>query len=191
MKKCIFVVAALAVIVSFSCFAQTGDNLVAFREMYKAGTAPVNGTNCVQTLTVGAVTGGTFKITFESRTTAAISWIANNATLVSNIDTALEALPNIGTGGVTTAAGTIVNGANGTITVTFTGNRAKQVVSAMTVDSTGLTGGTITNAITTPGVNADGRSLPRGALVMASDTGKWYRNEGTPPNPTWVLMSTP
>jgi hypothetical protein len=177
-----------------ACIAlgQSGENLQPFRNMYAAATAPSNGTSAIQTLTVGAVSAGTFTITFDNKTTASIAWNGTNATLVGNIDTALEALPTIGTGGVTTAAGTIVNGANGTITVTFTGNRSKQPVPTMTTVSTGLTGGTITAATTTPGVTADGRIYPRGTLVVALDTGKWYTNSGTPLNPTWsIITSTP
>ena len=66
--------------------------------------APSAGTDEVQTITFGGTpTGGTFKLKFGSFTTAAISWSATNNTLRDNVDAALEALPNIGTGGVTTA----------------------------------------------------------------------------------------
>ena len=191
MKLKLIAVTLLACMAAVAAFGQSGDNLLAFREMYKSGTVPSNGTSAVQTLTVGAVSAGTFTLTFEGRTTPAISWANVNATLVNNIDTALETLASIGTNGVAVVAGTITAGANGTITVTFGGNRSKQPVPVMTTNSSGLTGGTITVATTTAGVAADGRSSPRGTLVCAGDTGKWYRNEGTPPNPTWVIMSTP
>src|SRR5215210_3226831 len=83
--------------------------------------APVAGTNTLQTITIGGTpTGGTFKLTCEGMTTAAITWSATNATLVANIDAALEALPVVGTGGVVTAVGTAVAGI-GTITCTFSG----------------------------------------------------------------------
>lgn len=191
MKKITLITLGLCLLASFA-FGQVGENLAPFRNIYSAATAPVNGTNAIQTLTVGAVSAGTFTCTFDGKTTAAISWNSTNATLVGNIDSALEALATVGTGGVTVTAGTIVNGANGTITVTFTGNRAKQPVPLMTVNSTGLTGGTITAATTTPGVTADGRIYPRGTLVVALDTGKWYTNSGSPPNPTWsIITSTP
>lgn len=195
MKKILVSIAAALALVE-SASAQVGENLEAFRQIYSSATAPVNGTSAVQTLTFGAVTGGTFKLTFEGRTTAAITWSATNATLFSNIDTALEALPNVSNGaggGVTVAAGTIVNGANGTLTVTFGGNRAKQPVGTITADSSALTGGTISSVTqTTPGVTADGRIYPKGTLVMAKDTGKWYTNSGTPPNPVWsIITSTP
>src|SRR4051812_18325297 len=97
------------------------------RMMSNAG-APSAGTNEVQTLTIGGTpTGGTFKLAFDGFTTGDITWTATDATLIANIDAALEALPNIGTGGVTTAAGTVSSGI-GTITITFTGNNAKKAV---------------------------------------------------------------
>lgn len=174
-------------------FAQSGENLLPFRNMFASATAPSNGVNAVQTITFGAVTGGNFTLTFDNKTTGAITWSATNATLVGNIQTALQALPTAGGGGPTVAAGTIVAGANGTVLATFVGNRAKQPVPTMTANSAGLTGGTITSvATTTAGVTADGRIYPKGTLVVALDTGKWYTNSGAPPNPTWsIITSTP
>ena len=93
-----------------------------------ASFGEVVGTNEVQTLTFGGTpTGGTFTLTFDGYTTAPISWSSTNATLVANIDAALEALPNIGAGGVTVAVGTMTNGI-GTITVTFGGILAIMLV---------------------------------------------------------------
>jgi hypothetical protein len=191
MKKITSILIGLTLLASFA-FGQSGENLEPFRNMYASATAPGNGTNAIQTLTIGAVSAGTFTLTFDGKTTSSIAWSSTNATLVANVDTALEALATVGTGGVTTAAGTMVNGANGTMTVTFTGNRSKQPVPLMTCVSTGLTGGVITPTTTTAGVMADGRIYPRGTLVMAKDTGKWYTNSGTPLNPTWsIITSTP
>jgi hypothetical protein len=119
----------------------------------------------VQTITFGGTpTGGTFTLTFQGVTTAAISWSATNATLVSNIDTALEALSTVGTGGVTTAVGTMTAGI-GTITATFTGgNLTKKLLSVMTADASSLTGTvpTVSVAVTTPGVDATYRGLGAG-----------------------------
>src|SRR3954466_12066804 len=85
--------------------------------------APVAGTDEVQTITFGGTpTGGTFTLTYDGFTTAAITWVAVNATLIAAIDAALEALPNIGTGGVVTAVGTM-RGVIGTATVTFSGRQ--------------------------------------------------------------------
>jgi len=190
-KKTISILMGLLLGASLA-FGQSGENLLAFRNLYASATAPVVGTNAIQTLTVGNVSAGTFTLSFEGRQTASITWVGVNATLVTNINNALVALPNIGASGVVTAAGTITAGANGTITVTFQGNRAKQAVPVMTSVSTGLTGGTIVPTLTTPGVTADGRILAKGSLVVALDTGKWYTQTGTPPNPVWsIITSTP
>lgn len=191
MKKTILSLISVLAFVTLS-LGQTGENLPAFKRIYASGTAPVAGTNCIQTLTFGAtITGGTFKLKFDNYTTAAITWSSTNSTLVSNIDSAVEALATVGTGGVTTAAGTIVNGAGGTVTVTNTGNRAKQVVPAISVADNSMTGAahTLTAAITTAGVEADCRICPIGSAVVAQDTGVWYANTGSPPTPTWVKIS--
>lgn len=151
--------------------------------------APVNGTNEVQTITFDA-TGGTFRLAFDGYTTADIAWSATNATLVANIDAALEALPNIGTGGVTTAVGTMTAGV-GTITVTFGGNNAHKNVAGITVANNSLTGNAVcTVATTTPGVDATFRNAPVGALLQDTTNGIAYINTGTPLNPTWTKVGT-
>lgn len=177
---------------SLSAFGQTGEDLPTFSgRPLSSGTAPVNGTNEIQTITIGGTpTAGSFTLTFNGSTTGAITWSATNTTLVANIDAALEALGRIGTGGVVTAVGTMTAGI-GTITVTFSGtNQARRDVAQMTVTSS-LTGTTPTIAVTTttPGVAADGRISPKGTLCVALDTGFLYQNTGTPPNPTWVKVS--
>lgn len=151
---------------------------------------PANGTNEVQTLTFGGTpTGGTFTLTFDGYTTAPISWSSTNATLVANIDAALEALPNIGAGGVTVAVGTMTNGI-GTITVTFGGILAKKAVPTMSRTSS-LTGTapTLTIAETTAGV--DGTFVNRaaaGALLIDTTTGTTYQNAGTQAAPNWTQI---
>lgn len=153
-----------------------------------AGT-PGAGTSEIQTLTIDA-TGGTFKLAFEGHTTAAISWSATNATLVANIDAALEALPNIGTGGVTTAVGTMTAGV-GTITITFAGNRTKQAVSTITVANNSLTGtATCSVAETTPGVDATFRGVGVGVVVADTTNALAYQNTGTALAPTWTKIGT-
>src|SRR6266540_4205138 len=129
---------------------------------------PGAGTDEVQTITFGGTpTGGTFKLAFMGFTTAAISWSATNTTLRDNVDAALEALPNVGTGGVTTAVGTMTAGI-GTLTVTAAGNLTKKLLTVMTADASSLTGTspTVTVAQTTPGVDAAFRGLGAGALVV-------------------------
>jgi hypothetical protein len=153
--------------------------------------APSAGTSEVQTLTIGGTpTGGTFKLAFQGQTTAAITWTATDATLVSNIDAALEALATIGTGNVTTAAGTVSSGI-GTITFTFAGNLAKMVVPLITVASNDLIGTSPTLAIaeTTPGVDASFRGAPKGALLVNETAGTLFTNTGTAGlAPTWTAQ---
>jgi hypothetical protein len=85
------------------------------------------------------VTGGTFQLEFDGETTSAISWSSTNATLQGNIDSALEALSNIGAGNVTVGAGSLVAG-RGSATVTFIGPLAGTTIPKMTVADNSLTG---------------------------------------------------
>lgn len=154
--------------------------------------APVAGTDEVQTITFGGTpTGGTFKLAFQGQTTAAITWSATNATLIANIDAALEALGNIGVGGVTTAVGTMTAGI-GTATVTFTGAVGKMAVDTMTVANNSLTGTSPTIAVaeTTPGVDATARGAAKGAKLIDTTNAIDYINTGTPAAPTWTKVGT-
>lgn len=161
--------------------------------IYPSAGAPSNGTDEVQTITFGGTpTGGTFKLEVAPFTTAAISWSATNNTLRDNVDAALEALPNIGTGNVTTAVGTMTLGI-GTLTVTFTGALAKKAVSLITVPAAGLAlTGTLPTVVvteTTPGVTATHRGAAVGALLKDTTTGELYSNQGTVYAPNWVLAT--
>lgn len=150
---------------------------------------PGAGTDEVQTITIGGTpTAGSFTLTFEGFTTAAIPWSATNATLVASIDAALEALPNVGTGNVTTAVGTMTAGI-GTITVTFVAGLGKRAVSTMTATSS-LTGTSPTLAVaeTTPGVNAAGLGASKGTLMTDTTNGVLYINTGTGQAPTWTKV---
>lgn len=188
MKKFTLLLLASALLVS-SSFAGSRYLDVFQGRVLHAATTPVAGTNEIQTLTFGAgTTAGNFKLTYNGETTANIAWSATNATLVANVDAALEALSSIGTGGVTTAVGTMTAGI-GTITCTFAGtNTARLNVGLVTV-ATQTTGGTLSTAETTAGVEADGRDTAKGTLCIADDTGILYGNTGTPPNPTWGKVS--
>lgn len=162
------------------------------RPISSAG-APVAGTDEVQTLTIGGTpeVGSTFRITIEGFKTAPIPWNSTNATLIASIDSALEALPVIGTGGVTTAAGTVTAGI-GTITLTFSGaNTAKRdlgqgVVSDFKKADGSASAGTGAIATTTPGVAATGGGAPKGALLIDTTNGTLYQNTGTAAAPTWT-----
>lgn len=152
---------------------------------------PSNGTSEIDTLTVAASTsGGSFTITIAGgRTTAAVAWTATDATLVANTDAALEALTQIGTGGVTVAAGTLSSGI-GTMTITFTGKNAKRDMPALTINSslTGGAAGTLTT--TTPGVEATYRDAKTGQLLVNTLTPDLYINDSTTAgSPTWTKVS--
>lgn len=159
---------------------------------YEFAGTPGAGTSEVQTITFGGTpTGGTFKLEFDGHVTGDISWSATNNTLRDNVDTALEALANIGTGGVTTAVGTMTAGI-GTLTVTFAGNLTKLVVPTITVEENALEGTdpTVEVAETTAGVTADFRGAKKGALVVDTTNGILYINTGTALAPTWTKVGT-
>jgi hypothetical protein len=108
-------------------------------------------TNEVQAVTiVGTPTGGTFNMTYDGQTTAAIVY---NATAL-NVQTALEALTNINPGDVA-----VTGAAGGPYTVVFGGTLGARDVVLMTANGTALTGGTnpdVVIATTTPGVGVSG-----------------------------------
>jgi hypothetical protein len=93
------------------------------------------GTNEKQRITItGSPTGGTFTITYSGQTTSAITYNAN----AFAIQTALQALSNVGSGNVTVTGGPLP----GTqATVEFVGTLATTNVALMTSTSS-LTGGT-------------------------------------------------
>ena len=131
---------------------------------YQNAGAPVQGTNEVQTLTIGGTPeGGTFELAFDGHTSAAITWSATDATLLANIQAALDAMPNVGTNGFVAAAGTLTDGI-GTITLTAGGNLANLAVPTITVADNSLTGTDPTLAVaeTTPGVTATARGAAPG-----------------------------
>jgi hypothetical protein len=107
---------------------------------HKSLDALLTGANEVQTLTItGTPTGGTFTVTFDGQTTAAIAYNADAAT----VEAALELLSTIGTGNVTCGGGALP----GTpVTITFTNALAKRDVPLATADGSGLTGGTTPDA---------------------------------------------
>lgn len=93
------------------------------------------GTNERQTLTVtGAPTGGDFTITFGDQTTDAIAYNA----LASAVQTALEALSNIGDGNVVVTGGPLPAYP---LTIQFTGALGGENVAAITTTNS-FTGGT-------------------------------------------------
>jgi hypothetical protein len=126
----------------------------------------------VQTVSItGAPTGGTFTLTWNGQTTAAIPY---NAT-AAQVQTALIALSNIGPGDVVCSGGPLPGTA---VTVTFGGALANVDQPAMThTDS--LTGGTspaVAIATTTAGGGAgaaDGLDVAKGALFAGDMNFRW------------------
>ena len=107
--------------------------------------------NEVQTLSQasgGPATSGTFKLTFDGQETAALNY---NAT-AAQVRAALEALPNIGTGNVTTSGGALP----GTpIVITFAGALAALPQNLITVTSSTVAGSAAVYSVarTTTGVS--------------------------------------
>lgn len=170
----------------------TGGKIIegAFGLRTNAG-APTVGTNEVQTLTIGGTpTGGTFKLALDGAPTGAITWSSTNGTLLSNMNTALDA--KFGTASIVATAGSLTAGI-GTVLLTFSGNEyAKRAVNTMTVYDNSLTGTSPTLAVaeTTPGVNASGLGAPLGGLLQDTTNGKVYVNTGTDTTPTWTVVGT-
>lgn len=189
MKLCLAAICTVAL--AFTTFAQ-GPGLTAAGVVRYAGV-PSNGTNQIDTLTFGGtITGGTFTISAPGlRTSSAIAWSSTNATLVANIDAALEGLNWIGTGGVTTAVGTMTSGI-GTITLAFTGTNAKSASVPVLSVTSSLTGTspTVAVAITTPGVAATFKDARTGELLVDTVTPDLYINDSTTAGaPTWTKVS--
>ena len=153
--------------------------------------SPVNGTDEVQRITIGGSgLGGTFTLTFDGHETAAIAWSATNATLLTNVETALEALPNID--GVSVADVDLASGI-GNFDVTFSGsNVAKKAQPLLTSDVTNMTGTTPSVGVAeqTAGVDATHRNAAKGALLIDSTNAVLYINTGDPQSPTWTIVGT-
>lgn len=108
--------------------------------------------NEVQQFDLGAASEGTFTISFDGETTAAIAY---NAT-ATTVRAALEALSNINPGDVAVTGGSLPGTA---VVITFGGRHAGQNVPQITINGGGLTGATVTIATTTVGGSSvsDGR----------------------------------
>lgn len=187
MKRFALLISALLILDTGTSLAGTASLPNAKVLLLAAGT-PSNGTNEIQTITFGSgQSSGVFFLRFNNQTSSSITWSSTNATLVANIDAALEAMNRIGSGGVTTAEGSLTAGI-GTVTVTFTGTNAKKNVVEMTVPSK-TTSGTIAVTTTTPGSDADGRLSAIGTLLVDADSGALFINTGAPPNVSWTSIA--
>lgn len=147
----------------------------------RISSAPVNGVDEVQQLSItGGPTGGTFTLTFDGQTTAAIPF---NATALQ-VQTALRALASIGAAGVNCTGGPLP----GTpIVITFAGDLSGKNVSQLT-STDSLTGGAVpATAIstTTPGVNGTYRGVPAGQHLVDEQNHKVYQNTGSRAKVVW------
>lgn len=142
--------------------------------------APVNGTDEVWTFTGGA-TAGTFKISHGGYKTSTLNW---NST-ATQIRDAIRALPHIGSAGVTSSGGPL----NTTpVVITAAARMGRKNIGIPTITDNTATGGTITVARTTPGVDATQRNAPEGSILVDDSTGVVYVNTGTNPQQTWTKV---
>lgn len=120
----------------------------------------------VQRITVDA-TGGTFTVTFDGATTAAISATATAAA----VQTALELLATINAGDVTVTGGPGSAGGGTPYILTFGGRYLGINVPAVTTAAGSLTGGAGTAAVTTTtagaGTGSDGSETAAGILLCS------------------------
>lgn len=153
--------------------------------------SPVNGVDEIQRVTIGGSgLGGSFKLTFDGHETADIAWSATNATLLANVENALEALPNVDA--VTVADVDLASGI-GNFDVTFDGdNVAKKNQPLMTSDVTNFTGTTPSVGVAeqTAGVDATHRNAAKGALLIDTENAVLYINTGNPQSPTWTIVGS-
>jgi hypothetical protein len=138
-------------------------------ETLQEGAADVN--EIQRVVLAGPPTGGTFTLTFDGQTTAAINYNDNAAT----ITTALEGLANIAPGDVT------VTGTGVDFTVEFEGAYAGVNVPLMTGSGSNLTGGaTVTVATTTQGAGGVNEvQLITRDSTLSSNWGLIYAGEQT------------
>lgn len=154
---------------------------------YQSAGVPSAGVNEVQTLTIGGTpTSGTFRLGLDGVRTAEITWSAVNATLLTNINAALDA--KFGTAQIVATDSTLTAGI-GDLLLTFSGaDYAKNVIVLMTVESSLVgTAPTLAIAETTAGVKATARGIQKGGTVVDTTNGKEYINVGTPTSPSWTV----
>jgi hypothetical protein len=146
---------------------------------YKGLYAPYAGTASeAQTVTItGTPTGGTFTLTFNGETTAAIAYNAAAAAVQS----ALEALPSVSANDIVVGGGP---GPGAAYTLTFGANLAGQNVAQLTATGS-FTGGTspavtVTTGTAGGGTAVDGLDVPRGFLFNSIKMATGDANKGAP-----------
>lgn len=117
------------------------------------GTAGYSGSivahvNEVQTISqTGTITAGSYALSLDAVSATASPIVYTSGT--SALDTYIETIPNIGSGGVTVSAGPLPGTAG---TITFGGTLAGCNVNPLVVDNSGLTGGSYVITTNTAGV---------------------------------------
>lgn len=141
-----------------------------------SATQTPGSSNEFQTLdTAGAVTGGTFTLTFNGQTTSALN---HNATR-GQIETALEGLSNIGAGNVNVTGGALPGSP---VVVEFLGVLANTDVSRLIVDGTALTTSDLLSlATTTEGSFNETQRLISSGTLTAGDFTLTFDGETTAP----------
>ena len=104
----------------------------------------------VQTLT-NTGTGGTFTVQFGNAQVYTTTPLNCASCTAAQLQAALQALPNIGSGGCTVSGGPFTSG-GGSLVVTFAGALAGQPQPLLVINNSASTGGTVTVAHTTQGV---------------------------------------
>lgn len=123
--------------------------------------------NDVQTLT-NTATGGTFTLTFGNTVTYTTTALTCTTLTAAQLQTALQALPNIGAGNCTVTGGPFSSGA-GSLVVTFNGALANNRQTLMVINNGSATGGSVTIAHTTTG-NRQGAIVNYNGTLVANPT---------------------
>lgn len=137
---------ALAVIAGVGAGGASGVELAWFNVVGStavtsaAAALPSTNVSAVYTLTLTGTTAGTYTLSFGGQTTAPIAFNATTAA----IQTAIQLLSTVGVGGA------LVTGTVTVPIITFAGKLANQPVSTLSFTN-GMTGGTPTLVLTTPG----------------------------------------
>lgn len=140
-----------------------------------AGAAAVNEVQN-QTALVGA-TGGTYKLTYNGQTTSALAYNAVAAT----VQTALEALSNVGTGDIVVSGGPL---STTPVVYTFANDKAGSFQPQMTADLSTVTGpGAITGGVMSTSVQGKPITPTSTAIDLWHDD-----SNNQPPKPCILVM---
>ena len=155
---------------------------------YRSAGVPSNGTSAVQTVTLSGFDACVLTLSFDGFTAVVpFGGEEDNTAIDAAVTAALEALPSIGTGGVSVA---VTGTTDRAIAITFTGNLAKKAVGAVTAALSDDDEPTVDVAQATPGVDASGRGASKGATLIDTSNGKAYINTGTAVEPAWTVIGT-